>query len=66
MGKNKNGFQNGEMRGWQTRAGSRDDKSEQEGLQIRAALGISNWGKEITNRAGISSQGKEISNRGRD
>ena len=35
-------------------------KSGQEGLQIGAALGISNHGKKITNR------GKEISNWGRD
>ena len=35
-------------------------KSGQEGLQIGAALGISNRGKKITNR------GKEISNWSRD
>ena len=54
------GLQNGAMRGLQIGTGFREYKSGQEGLQIRAALRISNWGKEITNR------GKEISNRGRD
>ena len=38
----------------------------QEGLQIGASSGVSNWGKKITNRAGISNQSKEISNRGRN
>ena len=51
---------NGTVRGLQIGAGFRDCKSGKEGLQMRAALGISNRGKEITSR------GKEISNRGRD
>ena len=54
------GLQNGAMRGLQIGTGFRDYKSGQEGLQIGAVLGISNWGKEITNRAGISYRGKEI------
>ena len=37
------------MRGLQIEAGFRDYKSGQEGLQIGAALGISNRGKKITN-----------------
>ena len=44
------GLQNGAMRGLQIGAGFRDYKSGQEGLQIGTALGISNRGKEITNR----------------
>ena len=44
------GLQNGAMRGLQIGAGFRDYKSGQEGLQIGAALGISNRGKETTNR----------------
>ena len=48
------------MRGLQIRAGFRDYKSWLEGLQIGAALGISSWGKKITNR------GKESSKRGKD
>ena len=68
------------MRGLQIRAGFRDYKSGQEGLQIGAALGISNRGKEITNRDRGFKSGKRdfklgqrlqieargISNRGRD
>ena len=38
------------IRGLQIGAGFRDYKSGQEGLQIGAVLGISNWGKEISNR----------------
>ena len=48
------------MRALKMGAGFRENKSGQEVLQIGAALGISYWGKKITNR------GKEISNRGRD
>ena len=43
-------MKNGAVRGLQIRAGCRDYKSRQEGLQIDTALGISNWGKIITNR----------------
>ena len=38
------------MRVLQIGAGFRDYKSRQDGLQIGAALGISNRGKEISNR----------------
>ena len=41
-------LQNEAIRGLQIGAGFRDYKSGQEELQIRAALGISNWGKKIT------------------
>ena len=44
------GLQNGAIRGLQMWASFRDYKSGKEGLQIGAALGISNWGKEISNR----------------
>ena len=50
-GKRISGLQNGAIRKLQIGAGFRDYKSEQEGLQIEAALGISNWGKKITNRS---------------
>ena len=43
------GLQSGAIRELQIRAVFRDYKSEQEGLQIGAALGISNRGKKITN-----------------
>ena len=49
-GKNFSALQNGEIRELQIGGGFRDYKSEQEGLQIEAVLGISNWGKEISNR----------------
>ena len=54
------GLRNGTIKRLQIGTGLRDYKSGQEGLQIGAALGISNRGKKITNR------GKEISNWGRD
>ena len=74
------GLQNGAMRGLQIRGGYRDYKSGQERLQIGAALGISNRGKEITNRGRDFKSGQRdfksgqrlhvgargISNRGRD
>ena len=41
---------NGAIRGLQIGAGFRDCKSGQEGLQIGAALGISNRGKEVSNQ----------------
>ena len=50
-GKRISGLQNEAIRKLQIGAGFRDYKSEQEGLQIEAALGISNWGKKITNRS---------------
>ena len=73
------GIQNGAMRGLQIGAGFRDCKSGQDGLQIGAALGISNRGKEITNWSRDFKSGKRdfksgqglqivvrgISNRGR-
>ena len=43
------GLQNGAMRGVQIGAGFRGYKSGHKGLQIGAALGISNRGREITN-----------------
>ena len=43
-------LQNGAIRRLQIGTDFRDYKSEQEGLQIGAALGISNRGKKITNR----------------
>ena len=46
----KNFLGNGAIRVLQIRTGFRDYKSGQEGLQIGAALGISNRGKKITNR----------------
>ena len=55
MGKNKkvgkyfSGLQNGAIKGLQFGASFRDYKSGQEGLQIGAALGMSNRGKKITN-----------------
>ena len=74
------GLQNGTIRGLQIEAGFRDYKSRQEGLQIGAALRISNRGKKFTNlgrdfksgqrnfesgqRLQIGARG--ISNRGRD
>ena len=51
------GLQNVAVRGIQIGAGFRDYKSGQEGLQIGAALGISNRDKKITNWA------RRISNR---
>ena len=74
------GLQNGAMRRLQTGVGFRDYKSGKEGLQIGATLGISNWGKEITNRGRdfklgqrdfksglrLLSGARGISNRGRD
>ena len=42
-------LQNGAIRGLQIAAGFRDYKSGHEGLQIGAALGISNRGKKIKN-----------------
>ena len=50
VGKKISGLQNGVIRGIQIGAGFRDYKSRQEGLKIGLALGISNWGKKITNR----------------
>ena len=55
MRKNQNvenfsGLQNGTIRGLQIGAGFSDYKSGQEGLQIEAALEISNRGKEISNQ----------------
>ena len=44
------GLQNRTIRGVQTGAGFRDFKSGGQGLQIGAALGISNRGEKITNR----------------
>ena len=44
------GLQNGATRGLQIKVGFNYYKSGQEGLQIRVALGISNRGKEISNR----------------
>ena len=41
--------QNGVIRGLQIGRGFRGYKSGQETLQIGSALGISNWGKNITN-----------------
>ena len=46
--------------GLQIKAGSRDYKSEQERLQIGAALGMSNRGEKITNWAGLSNWGKKF------
>ena len=40
-------LQNGAMRGLQIGAGFKDYKSRQEGLQIGAALGISNRGRDF-------------------
>ena len=54
------GLQNGASMGLQIGTDFRDYKTGQEGLQIGAALGISNRGKKITIR------GKKISNQGRD
>ena len=54
---NKTGLKNGAIRGLQIGTGFRDYRSGQEGLQIEAALGISNRGKKI---------GVEISNWGKD
>ena len=48
-GKKFSGLQNGVIRGLQIGAGFRDYKSEQEGLLIGAAFGVSNRGKKITN-----------------
>ena len=53
-------YKTGQDEGLQIGAEFRDYKSGQEGLQIGAALGITNWGKMITNR------GKWITNWGRD
>ena len=50
VGKKISGLQNGVIRGIQIGAGFRDYKSRQEGLKIGLALGISNWGKKITNQ----------------
>ena len=55
------------MGGLQIRPGFRDKKSVQEGLQIRAAVGISKWGeidyKSTQERfqigAGITNQGRD-------
>ena len=44
------GLQSGAIRGLQIGAGFRDYKSKEKGLQIKAALGISNRSKKITNR----------------
>ena len=49
MGKTFLYLQNGAIRGLQIRAGFMNCKSGQDGLKIRAALGISNQGKEISN-----------------
>ena len=49
-GKKFSGLQEVAMRGFQIWAGFRNYKSKQEGLQIRATLGILNWGKQITNQ----------------
>ena len=49
VGKKLSGLQNGAIRELQIGAGFRDCKSGQEGLQIGAALGISNRGKKISN-----------------
>ena len=49
VGKNF-GLHNGAIRGLYIGAGFRDYRSRQEGVQIGAALEISNRGKKITNR----------------
>ena len=59
-GRKFSGLRNGVIRRLQIGTGSRDYKSGQEGLQIRAVLGIPNQSKKITNR------GKKIWVRGRD
>ena len=78
MGKNEKvekifWLQNGAIRGLQIGAGFRDYKSGQEGLQIGAALEISNRGKKSTNRGRDFKSGqrlqigqREISNRDSD
>ena len=48
-GKTFSGLQNGTTRGLQIGVGFRDYKSGQDGLQIRATLGISNRDKKTTN-----------------
>ena len=48
------GLQNGTVRALQIGAGFRDYKSGQEGLQIGAALGISNRAKRLQIGSGIS------------
>ena len=67
------GLQNGASRGLQIGASFRDYKSGQEGLQIGATLGISNWSKKITGRGRDFKSGQRlqigargISNWGRD
>ena len=60
------GLKNGAIRGIQIGAGFRDYKSGQEGLQIGAALVISNRDKKITNWAETSNRCKKILNRGKD
>ena len=47
------GLQNGAIRGLQIGAVFRDYESGQEELQTGTALGISNWGKKISNRGRI-------------
>ena len=76
----KFGLHNGAIRGLHIGAGFRDYRSRQEGVQIGAALEISNRGKKITNtswdfksgQGGFKSgqrlqiEARGISNRGRD
>ena len=64
MGKTKksekfSGLHSGAIKRLQIGAGFRDYKSRQEGLQIWAALGISNRGKKITNQSRNFKLGKE-------
>ena len=58
-GKNFSGLQNGAIRRLQFGAGFRDCKSGQEGLQKRAAVDISNWGKKVTNLGRDFKSGQE-------
>ena len=57
--KNFSVLQKGAMKGLKIRAGFRDYKLGQEGLQIGAALGISNRGKKIANRGRDYKSGQE-------
>ena len=73
-------YKTGQDEGLQIGAEFRDYKSGQEGLQIGAALGITNWGKMITNRGrdyksgqmdyklgqGLQIGARGVTNRGRD
>ena len=60
------GLHNGAIRGLHIETGFRDYRSKQEGVQIGAALEISNQGKRLQIGTGISNRGKEISNQGGD